>query len=459
MKQKMLIVLVVVLALILGASYATAAPSLNYTSCFQVQNLDASNAATIVVQYYEQGNSTPTSVNDTIPANSSVTYCPLSDVSSGFNGSVVISSDREVAAIANVSGSNGGDPSGFTTYNASYAGFSSGALEVNLPLLFDDNYGFDTRFNVQNTGTGNATVNVAYSDGSSAGPVTIGPGQAHTFDQAAETHSQAVFAGTVTSDEPIVATVLEIGPTGTPMLFGYNGFVEGSTEPVMPLVQANNYGFTTGIQIQNTGASNSTVEVSYTSTGTGTSCTETKSVAAGSSATFALDAWSSSDPNPGQNTCVNGQQFVGSAQVTSNSGSVELVAIVNQHNFGTNKGASYSSFNASSATDTVVMPLIFDSHYGYFTGFNVMNVGTSSTTVTCTFSGDSRTVVETLDPGVALNDVQLGVLADPDPGGPAGYVGSGVCTASGGGQIIGVVNELLNVGSQDTLLTYEAASN
>jgi hypothetical protein len=79
--------------------------------------------------------------------------------------------------------------------------------------------------------------------------------------------------------------------------------------------------------------------------------------------------------------------------------------------------------------------------------------------VTCTFAGDSRTVVETLDPGVALNDVQLGVLADPDPGGPAGYVGSGVCQADSGGQIIGVVNELLNTGSQDTLLTYEAASN
>lgn len=459
MKQKLMIVLVVALALILGASYATAAPSLNYTSCFQVQNLDASNPATIVVQYYEQGNSTPISANDTISAASSVTYCPLSDVSSGFNGSVVISSDREVAAIANVSGSDGGDPSGFTTYNASYSGFSSGATTVNLPLLFDNNFGFDTRFNVQNTGTSNATVNVSYSDGTSAGPVNIGPGQAHTFDQAAETHSQAVFAGTITSDQPVVATVLEVGPTGTPMLFGYNGFVDSSTEPVLPLVQANNFGFTTGVQIQNTGASNSSVTVSYTPSGTtGTACTETKSIAAGASATFALDAWSNTDPNPGQNTCVNGEQFVGSAQVTGNSGSVGLVAIVNQHNFATNKGASYSSFNASTATDTVVMPLIFDSHYGYFTGFNVMNVGTSSTTVECTFSGDSYTVSETLAPGVALNDVQLGVLTDPDPG-PAGYVGSGVCTASGGGQIIGVVNELLNTGNQDTLLTYEAASN
>lgn len=430
-------------------SQANAAPSLNYTSCFQVQNLDSVNNATIVIEYYQQGSSTPVaSPSDTVNAGSSNTYCPLSAVSSGFNGSVIINSDVPVSAIANVSGSDGGTPN-FSTYNASYSGFSSGGTTVNLPLLFDNNYGFDTWFNVQNTGSTDASVTVNYSDGTSVGPVTIGAGQSHTFDQASETHNQAVFAATITSTQPIVATVLEVGPSTAPLLFGYNGFTSGAPDIVMPLVQANNFGYGTGIQIQNTGSSATTVTVTYTPASAGTACTETKSIAAGSSETFALSAWDNNDANT-DNNCVNGETFVGSAQVTGNTASMDLVGIVNQQNFSTNKGASYSAFNPSSATNTVVMPLIMDRNYGYFTGFNVANVGTSTVTVNCTFSGSSVTTSASLAPGEALNHVQLNAISDS-------YVGSATCSTTGG-KLVAVVNQLLNSGSADTLLTYEAAS-
>lgn len=452
MKKILVVMLLVAVVMVLGGSMASpllAAPALNYTSCFQVQNLDASTAATIVVEYYEQGTATPVAnPSDVVPAGSSVTYCPLGAVSSGFNGSVIINSSTPVAAITNVSGSNGGTPN-FSAYNASYSGFTSGGTTVNLPLLFDDNYGFDTWFNVQNAGSIDTDVNVSYSDGTSVGPVTIGAGQSHTFDQATETHTQAVFAATITSVEPVVATVLEVGPAGTPVLFGYNGFTAGATDIVMPLIQANNYNYGTGVQIQNTGDTLTNVTVSYTPAGAGTACTETKQVASGASATFALSAWAASDSNA-DNNCVNGETFVGSAQVTSNSASMDLVGIVNQQNFTINKGASYSAFDPSLATDTVMMPLIMDRNYGYFTGFNVMNVGVGTVTANCTFSGSSVTVSQSLAPGEALNDVQLNGIAD-------GYVGTATCTATGG-QLVAVVNQLLSAGTQDTLLTYEATS-
>jgi len=123
---------------------------------------------------------------------------------------------------------------------------------------------------------------------------------------------------------------------------------------------------------------------------------------------------------------------------------------INQLNFGTNKGASYGSFDSAAATATVVVPLIMDRNYGYFTGFNVMNAGSNDATVTCTFTGSAVTVGPTLlTPGQALTHTQLNQIAN-------NYVGAATCTATGTSpQIVGVVNELLNTGSSDTFLVYE----
>ena len=433
----LLLALVLMAMPVAPAAARPSAQTLTYDACIQVQNL-SSSAANITVDYYAQGNSTAVaSPSDTITGDSSNTYCPLSAVPDGFNGSVVISSDQPVAAIVNVTGG------AWSAFDASYAGFSGGSTTVSVPLLFKDSWGYNTWFNVQNVGSSTATVNVSYSDGTS-NSASVAPNLSYTFDQATEAHTQDVFAATVTCSEPIVVTVLEVGSA---MLFGYDGFASASQNPVMPLVQANNWGFTTGIQVQNAGGSSTQVTISYTASDAGTDCTETHTIAAGASETFALLAWDASGTG---NTCVNGETFVGSAEVTTNSTSQDLVAIANQHNFSTNKGAAYGGFDPSAATSIVVFPLIMDRNWGYFTGFNVMNVGSSATSVSCTFSGSGVTVGPTsLDPGEALTHVQLGVISD-------GYTGSARCTATGGdAKIVGVANELLNVGNNDTFLVYE----
>ena len=86
-------------------------------------------------------------------------------------------------------------------------------------------------------------------------------------------------------------------------------------------------------------------------------------------------------------------------------------------------GEAYGSFDPASATSVVVMPLIMDRNSGYFTGFNLQNVGSSSTTVNCTFTNTSYTVSGTIAPGAALNDIQNNKIGD-------GYIGSARCTAS-----------------------------
>ncbi len=437
-----LLALVLAFTLFLGSATPAAAIS-TYDSGFQIQNL-GTVTATVTITFYNQDGTVAATVNDQIGANSSKTYYPLTSVSAGFNGSVVVSSDQPVAAIVNVLGDSG-------AFGASYSGFSSGSTTASIPLVMKNNYGFSTWFNVQNTGTADANVTVTYSNGTSE-VATIKPGAAATFDQATNANLPDGFVGSavVSSTQPVAIAVLEVGPT---TLLAYNGFPSGSTELLMPLVNANNYGYVTGIQIQNLGTTDTDVTVSYTPSSAGSACTETQTVPAGKSATFALYAFTYDAPSGVTITtnCTKGSTFVGSAKVTANSANQPLVAIVNQLNSGANKGASYAAFDPAAGTSTVVFPLIMDRNFGYFTGFSVMNVGTSSTTVTCTFTGSSRTVNATLNPGEALTDVQLNQIAD-------GYVGSAVCTASGGGSIVGVVNELNTSSTGDAFLVYEGAN-
>jgi hypothetical protein len=237
--------------------------------------------------------------------------------------------------------------------------------------------------------------------------------------------------------------VIEVGPT---TLFDYSGFTDGSTDVAMPLINANNAGYITGVQIMNLGTTDTQVTVSYTPSLAGTACTETKIVPAGRSETFALRAFALSDP--GEN-CADGARFIGSARITGNSTNQKLVAIVNQLNIGANKGAAYEGFDPATATSTVVMPLIMDRNSNYWTGFSVTNVGTASTTVTCTFSGSTRTESATLNPGQAMTALQNGVIAP-------GYVGSATCTAGADGKIVGIVNQLNTVLTGDAFLVYNA---
>jgi hypothetical protein len=429
--------------MVMMSSHAFAGEN-TYAVGVQIKNLDNDNAADVEVNYYnESDGSLESTLPVTIPAGDSFTMATLDGVDEGFDGSAVVSSDREIAAIANVFAN------GFSGMGASYTAFSGGAESANLPLVMRGNYGFNTWFKVQNTGSAATTVTVAYDNGVSEDPVTIQPGAAKTFDQATNSNLADGFVGSATASASdngsIVATVLQQGPT---TLLGYDSFSDAnaSTNPVMPLVNTNNYGFITGIQIQNTGTEATDVTVSYTASLAGDDCTETKSVAAGSSTTFALGAFDGSETGE---TCADGETFVGSASVTANSTSQPLVAIVNQLNSGSQKGAAYGGFNPSSGTSTVVLPLIMDRNYGYFTGFSIVNVGSSATEITCSYTGSSVTNSETVQPNEALTVVNGDGIAD-------GYVGAATCTTSG--SIVGIVNELNSSASSDSFLVYEGTN-
>lgn len=425
---------------------ATSASAITtYNSCFQLQNLSSSQA-TIKIVYYNQDGSTAASVDDSLDGGAQKTYCPLSAVSDGFNGSVVVSSDQPLASISNVVGDG-------WTNGASFTGQTSGANTVYAPLLMKANYGYTTWFNVQNAGSSSTDITVQYSNGTQETFTGLQPGAAHTFNQGNNSNLPDGWVGSATitsSGQPIVVTVLEVGSV---VMFAYNGFTSGHTNPVMPLVNANNYGYFTGIAIMNIGTTDTDVTVSYTpSPGSpGTACTEKRTISAGQSKTFAQNVFTYSDNDSTlQTDCQRGPTFVGSAVVTGNSANQPLTVIVNQLNLTANKGAAYAGFSPDDATDTVIFPLVMDRNYDYWTATHVVNVGSQNVDIECTFTGSSRKATYTgLKPGEMFIDQQLNQMSN-------GYVGGATCVATGGdNKIVGIVNELNLVASGDAFLVYE----
>ena len=445
-----------VFALAFGAfAPVQAATPVSYESSIQVRNL-TSEAGTISVTFFNQSGAVvgdptvaPIKANETLSF-----YQSTMPVATSFIGSVVISSDVEIAAMSNLVGLDG---AAVPVSYAAYSGFAEGAMEAYLPTLYKDNYGYNTFYYVQNTGHEATTVSVVYSDGGTKTLPAINPGQSAIVNQKSETHTDKVFSATLTAaSAPIAVTVVEEGPT----LFSYTGFGAGSETPLMPLINENNYGYFTGAQIMNTGDADTEVTVEYTPAGAGAACYETRTIEAGGSVTFAQNVFYNA-PEAGVDTdCVHGATFVGSGMVVENSAAQPLVVVVNQLNTADVKGGAYVGFDPAEGGATIVYPLIMDRNYGYFTSHSIVNVGADDIAVgalTCTFTGTAKsgsvTKVITNDAIIAADGGSWtlnhdGLLAD-------GFVGGATCTGPAGAMLVGTSNQLGATKGVDTLLVSE----
>lgn len=453
MRKLLPLTIALLLALLLPVGIA-GAQTYTYTSGFQVQNLESSTAS-ITITFYPQGTGAPISVGDTIAGNSSKTYFPLTAVSDGFNGSVVISSNTDIRAIVNVLGSGPGSVGG------SYTGFSAGSTQVNLPLIMRNNSGYDTFFNVQNAGSASTTVNVAYyplpgyGNSGVTDSATLEVGRATTFDQEAKSALGSRFIGSavVTSSEPVVVSVSEVNAEATKALLLYSGFTgSGSSTVNLPLIMSANSGYSTGVQVQNLGPGTTNVTISYGTNIAGAfspSAETVTGVAVGGSVNFLQLVGS------GQWT---GSRYVGSATVTCSGGAL-CVALVNQIGQPAGaafQGSSYEGFDPASATTKIVAPLIMSANSNYHTGIQVQNAGSGPTNITVTCGtntvGAWTPAAETqtgIAAGASANFLQI---AGSGQWGTR-YVGSAVITSSAE-PIVAIVNELRIPATGDDLFTY-----
>jgi hypothetical protein len=436
---------------------------ISYSSGFQVANLSDSEATHIIVTYYPQ-EGTPVEVEDDIAAGGSVTYAAIHDAAGDpFNGSVVVSStDTEIAAIVNTLGD-------FPAYAAATGGFSEGATEFSLPLVMCNNNGFDTWFNVQNAGSGDAEVTVTYladaalsaedTPASTTDTVTIGEGRAATFDQASGSSTKScdsglgekfVGAAVIESNVPVVATVMQVNQAGFEVLMGYNGFASGATDVRAPLVMQNNGGFYTGIQVQNAGTTTTTVTIDFSSDTSG-------------EGTVLGDLVFDLGPGASATNLQSGtERYIGSAMITADQ---PLVAIVNQVLPGAPSfGTAYESFAASDATPNINVPLVMSNNGGFYTGIQVQNVSDSEVEVTINYApntvegmGNPSSDTFTLTAGSSKTLIQNGAAGETTGvnNWTARYVGSASITATGG-NIVAIVNEANLTLAGDQFYTFDA---
>ena len=160
--------------------------------------------------------------------------------------------------------------SGPGNYFAATNGFQAGSTTVSLPLVMCNNSGFDTFFNVQNAGIADANITINYVPGSNgtarSETAAIKPGAAKTFNQTtgsatvncstlADGSGKFIGSAKITSDQPVVAAAHAAEHRRFQGADGLWWLHPGLPMVALPLVMANNSGFYTGVQVQNTGTS------------------------------------------------------------------------------------------------------------------------------------------------------------------------------------------------------------
>lgn len=398
-------------------------------SSFAVQNISDSTATVTVTFISTNGTEiTPTVLNNgksnpfqLLAGASWEVYVPgIPDLVSG-QYSVKISSTQKIVAIANLVGE------GSKNFNGSYSGFETGAATSYLPAIVYNYYGWYSLISVQNVGSlsTNVTVNITCANGATGTltktDVPMG-GSAH-FDLettvptgfTASTSCNGSAVVTSSNGQPVIAvdnqTVPSSGNTQS-----YSGSASGASTLFVPALYKNYYGWNASLNVRKLTAGNTTVTVSYSDTGSST-CNLTD---AQPSCLFYIP------------TVHSGNGYFGATITTSPS--MNILAVVNAANGA--QAQTYNAINASTATNTVSIPSVMKSYYGWNTSFTCQNVGSVATTLNISYNGYSGNSYNTvsLSQGKTIEIVQAaeGFL-------PNGYQGGLIVTANNASALISCI--------------------
>lgn len=422
-----LVMIAALMAVAIPAAAQIPGPGGPYNSAFTVQNL-GTEAATCVFSLYGTSDTTAhTSDSFAVPAEGSYfVYVGNLAVSDG-QYSVVISCDREVAAVANMT-----DPS----RAASYSGFGTEEIGSTLyaPGVYKSYYGFTSNVVVQNTTSSPIDIDLEIYQPGSSSPVstfseTDVPGNTSVNFEQADLASNGLYSAKIVATGAVAGVVNIHNAAG--QLYSYNAFKSGATIAYAPVLMSGYHGFNTALTVQNLGGTATDVTVTYSD---GSENTET--VAANSAQLFYT-------PNEGL-----GSGWLGSAKVESDG--QPIVALINEEG-SLNRAASYSGFTGGATTANA--PIVLKDYYKYSTSITCQNIGGAATDITVTYSNAAATT-ETKT-SVPVNGTAL-FYQPNETGLPTGFNGSAIITADE--DIVCIVNEnqIDNFASEDWLLSYNA---
>lgn len=371
-------------------------------SGIQIQNLDASQPATIVADFYNQrGGPAVTIQRPGVGAGAAANiYLPAENTLQNGAYAAIISADRQIAAIARTDWSTSGGA-------AIYSNVQPGT-DVSLPLAAKGYYGQTSLVSIQNTDTSaQATVDVSLFAAGQTAPVkqstfAIGPGTSTTLDLGKNAEFADVADGflgsmTISSDSiPVgVQSFIDL-ENQDKAVYAFEGVPseQAADKLFVPLIRNNFYG-TTGISVVNPGTSPVQVTVTYIASPLTPACTGT-TVHGGGAAT--IDGGSSvvfyqGGATPGAGAPGLPSGCLGSATVEATGGNV--LAIVNDADLGAGTSAAYNAVSAAQGATKVALPLFRNKHTKdeLSTGIQAMNIGDAPANATITFSDSTGTVI------------------------------------------------------------------
>jgi hypothetical protein len=327
-------------------------------------------------------------------------YNPVSDPNFGtnFNGSVVLSSDRPLAAIVGV----GNNFKSAAYAGDTYGGISKTSAKVILPIVMGRLGTWNTRISIQNAGSAATNVTLTYVGTANVpAPTTISnvpANQAVRIDQydAGVTGFNGSAIVTTNNGQPVAVTVEEYRTSGG-VLITYNGIVDTDADSTVYMPGYIDRGaWATDMTIVNV---DTAVTANVTISFTNSTSTIAGPIAAGKSVYFnrtqGLPAgFSGAFPN----------DYYGSATVTTTGGKVVTSYNITNNRINglpANNNMGYVGFPSSAAATTVIDPLVEDLYHGWESTFTVQNVEGGTANLKLYYAGNTGSPAPLCNPCLA----------------------------------------------------------
>jgi len=384
--------LVVVLGGLLAMSVQAQGPPGSWTTDFTILNLEDSAGTVNITRYAECETGCSEDLGtlvkeEAIAANGSYYYNPALDSTfpNNWSGSIVVSSDRQIAATVTVANSE----SGSDYASDAYSGVSVVEDSVFLPIVMGSLGSWNTLMAIQNVGSATTDVTIEYIGSGAPANTTISnlpPNMTAIVDQQENT-GMSNFNGsalvTASGGQPLAIVVEEYKTTGG-VLVNYVGIPlsQADTTIYMPGFIAQNV-WATDFTIVNTTGNLATVDIAFSGASNalhGTIAANGSAYVNGYTGNYP-SGWTGSAPTSG---------YYGSATVTSDEDVVIVYNISNSAAGGAgNFSVGYVGAPSTQGATDVAVPLIENQYStGWDTTFSVQVISGGTANLSMVYSGN-----------------------------------------------------------------------
>jgi hypothetical protein len=428
------LILASIVVLVLATPVLGQTPAL--TVAFAVQNMGTADATIVVEWYTEEGSLVYTSPGVVVAPGALGNYLASTGLPSSWAGSVVISADQPIAAIANTT-----DNFSTPRYWGSSEGFSSDqtSTTVSFPFVLRARSGRNSTIGIQNAGSSSASVYVNFI-GHASSPINLqvvkvlNAGANTVLDLNAEVAglgSGWMGSAVVTSTEPLAASSLDIG---TDVMYNYSAVPAAANDLVLPFIAGGRSNQDTAHALLNPSSSlTSTVTITYTGDNFGTP----------------NQVVVTQDVGPGEmwnvlHSSHTGAGFLGSAVLNATE---PVMGIVN-HSYGSFSGTgrkmAYTMVDASELTPNISLPFVLRTRSNKAQGIIIQNTSPTTTTLYVSFTplagggnGNPFTYQRLVGPGQFYNFATF--FSEWDPIGEGAF-GTMVVTNTAGVDVVAICN-------------------